>query len=162
MLEMYRSVFGEDAVLLLPMELLKSSPHEFVDRILAFSGRPGYEVRASEAVNVGMGPLTVALLRRSNGLFRTGPRPPGRRSGYAMSRRIARVLDGVIPASAQQRRERAMREWIADRIGTRYHQGNARLSRLIGIDLAAFGYETRGSAATGKPGQVQATERKGG
>jgi hypothetical protein len=55
--------------------------------------------------------------------------------------RAARDLGRNAPEGIAARIERGMRSRIASLVGDRYGESNVRTSELIGLDLAAFGYD---------------------
>ena len=133
----YVQYFGEDSVLVLPLELLGRDAQEFSDRICAFAGAPLRQVPVSKRVNEAMSPPAVAFLRATNGIFRFRKGPHTRWSGYQLSRRVALRLSKLAPG---KKRKAAWEAQIAARIANRYENSNRALADTIGLDLGAMGY----------------------
>lgn len=133
----YVRIFGEDAVLVLPLELLGARPQDFADRICRFAGVSPVKVPKSERVNAGLSPAAIEFLRLTNNLFKVANRPPPKWSGYRLSRRIAVRLSKSMPG---QKRGKAWREAIDRRIGTSFADSNRRLADAVGLELGDLGY----------------------
>jgi hypothetical protein len=146
----YHGLFGRDNVLTLPYELFRSDPAGFVHRIAAFAGAspdPGTveALKFQKVVNRSWPPVGIALKRRLNWLVRERLNPwaplDGRSSAGRRLTRAARDLGRNAPERVAERIEQGMRSTIAAQVDGCYRESNVRTSDLIGLDLAAFGYD---------------------
>lgn len=149
----YQELFGGERVIVLPYELFREDPVEFVTRLLTSVGlEPEAGTLAAlpygEAVNPSLSTLGVALKRRMNLLagkrtgFNPAPLLPGggqRRNQrlQALAFKVDRRLPAAWKAAADERTERR----IADRFRGYYAESNRRTAELTGLDLARWGYE---------------------
>lgn len=146
----YHLLFGQDQVLTLPYELFRSDPEGFVHRIAAFAGaspEPGVveALKFDKVVNRSWPPAGIAVKRRMNWLVRERMNPwapvDGRSTIGRKLTKAARELGRNAPDRVSARIEEAMRSIIAANVDDHYRDSNARASELIGLDLAAFGYD---------------------
>jgi hypothetical protein len=156
----YHGLFGREHVLTLPYELFRSEPERFVDRIAAFAGAspdPGTveTLKFRKVVNRSWPPAGIAVKRRLNWLVRERMNPwapvDGRSAAGRRLTKAARDLGRKAPEVIATRIEQAMHSRIASLVADRYAESNTRTSGLIGIDLAAFGYDVAvrdGNSAT--------------
>ena len=140
LLRCYRERFGDENVLMLPMELLRSDHDAFCARLLDFAGLPQVPIARSAARNTGLGAFAMALTRRTNRLVRRDPTRRNVGTSFDYMRRTIRQIDRVVPTALDKRIEQGLRAKIAARVGDRYRESNARLSEMLGLDLAALGY----------------------
>jgi hypothetical protein len=140
LLKMYQAVFGADRVLALPMELLKSDPELFTNRIFDFAGLPTRTVETRNVVYKSWSPLTTSVYRRTNGVIRKSAL--GGKAPFAFRARAAliRKFDRLVPESISTAREASMRSFIDNRTGTFFAESNQRLAKELQIDLARLGY----------------------
>jgi hypothetical protein len=146
----YHELFGRERVLALPYELFRSDPVAFLRRVADFAGAAPAEgalegLSFGKVVNRSLSPGAVAAKRRLNWLVRERMNPwapvPGRgRAGRRLTK-LARTFGKHAPSRLTDRIEQGMRSTIAELVGDRYRASNARTSELIGLDLAAFGYD---------------------
>ncbi len=139
----YQDLFGDEAVLVLPYELLRTQPQTFLERLDEFVGVPATRSR-SQPVRVSLSALALSLKRHANRylvLDPVNPAPPlaFRRSNQVL-KRVFRAVDGKIPATLRDRHERRWRRYAEREIGTRYAKSNALTAKLSGHDLRALGY----------------------
>lgn len=139
----YRDLFGDENVLVLPYELLRSRPGEFLESIDDFLGIPAAEPVLDRA-NVSLSALSLALKRRANRFFvRDGLNPAPffdvGRANKILSR-ACRRLDEVVPSDLLKRHDLRWRRFVEREVGDRYAESNAITARMTGIDLGAFGY----------------------
>jgi hypothetical protein len=146
----YHGLFGREHVLTLPYELFRSDPVAFVHDIATFAGTspdPGTveALKFGKVVNRSWPPAGIAVKRHLNWLVRERMNPWAPLDGRsALGRRLtkaARDLGRNAPEGVAARIEQGMRSRIAALVGDRYQESNVRTSELIGLDLAAFGYE---------------------
>lgn len=160
----YQRLFGPANVLVLPMEQLRAEPVRFVEEIGRFA-RVDLAPEAlgalpfSERTNAGMTPLAVAVVRWLHRLFaRTefSPAPllplPG--TSYRTANRLGDLLARLAPAFLHHRFEERVRALVASVVQDTYQASNEYTSRLIGIDLASYGYacaELQGTLVVPEP-----------
>jgi hypothetical protein len=137
----YQSLFGADNVLVLPYELLKTAPENFVSRICQFANLPLVEPKAGEIYNFGFRGANLALLRRLNCLVVQNPLTPGIDRAQKMAIRIATHMGRLIPRFIDDWFERKLREQVEWRYDGMFSESNATTSKLIGVDLKSLGYQ---------------------
>jgi hypothetical protein len=141
----YQRHFGRENVLVLPYELLDSSPQRFVDRISAFTGHPASPIvssssRANPRRTIAMQSFLAFLNRWFS---RSELNPGGWMQVSQLGRRFERtraVFDWVIPSALERRLQRKRRLMIQSLVGEGFAESNARTCDLIGLDLGQFGY----------------------
>lgn len=161
LIEAYQESFGRESVLVLPYEMFTSDPMKFVTSIYQFCGMtPAYEFAFHEVENRSSSSYVEYRTRYLN-MFTMQTSLNGFSSHYTEQRRD-RVLKlrGMLERWASEEKraahEQYMRETIHGFIPERFYaSSNARTSSLIGIDLKAFGYATRGRRS-GQPKVVPA------
>jgi hypothetical protein len=139
----YYEQFGRAAVLVLAYERLARDPDAFVRRIQDFAG---VTVDASAAVpsrviNASLGAGTLAIKRWANRWFVRNSLSPGARYYVKDHDRRFASIDRFIPAMWSSRLEKRWKQRIAELVGRRYAESNARLAALTGEPLAEFGYD---------------------
>ncbi len=150
----YHRLLGVPNVLVLPYELFRSDPADFVRRITAFAGatpKPG----AIEAlpfdvvVNRSWPAQTIAVKRHANHILRGRLNPWAPISDRTkLGRRLTLLLvrgSRRLPGQVERRTGSAMMETIRSVVGERYGASNVGTSELIGIDLGRYGYDVLGS-----------------
>lgn len=147
-IEYYQQLFGTERVLVLPYELLQSDPMRFMREIAEFMDLPPPPRIPSTRENVAIPGTILAIKRywniglRAIGLDRilAGPLDDSkiRRVHFQLWNDIAR-LGSSLPSAWVERRWRDQLEPI---VAGRYGASNALTSRLIGIDLRLYGYES--------------------
>ena len=122
--------------------VLKQILSEFYRRLAAFCGALGHYEQPALARNVGLRGATLTVRRALNNLvypfelqFERGDR---QRRAVAHS---AEWLGCVLPASIHDRCESNLRRRLRALVDGYYVESNRRTRDLIGIDLAAFGYQ---------------------
>jgi hypothetical protein len=162
----YYELFGAANVIVLPFELFREQPAEFVARVCRFTSvRPAPDSLASlpyaARENPGMGPLAVGVARRLHRLFaRTefSPAPllplPG--VTHATANALALRCERFAPSFLRRRADARARSAVASVVGDRYRASNDLTSRLIGIDLAHYGY----ARTSGEQGAEEKTVRR--
>ncbi|MEQ9000875.1 MAG: sulfotransferase domain-containing protein [Coleofasciculus sp. B1-GNL1-01] len=136
LIEYYQNVFSKENVLVLPFELLKKDSKKFAQAILDFSGSNGSLPKDKVAKNSGYRGGSLIIKRRLNILF-----PLYNRMGIQVTGKLSAAADKMIPSSFHERIENRWKQYIEQRVGNYFHLSNQRTSRLIGINLADFGYD---------------------
>lgn len=144
----YQTLFGKDAVLVLPYDQLVQDARAFIERIARFAGKPlPEEVLArlphTPRENPAPSALTISAIRVLNRF--TPPRElnaaPLVQSRLAL--RAAKRLKKRHAPLAQpldRRKEEQLRRKVASAVGDRYAESNRRTAELTGIDLGALGW----------------------
>lgn len=141
LVEMYQRQFGADNVLALPLELLKADAAEFSRRLFAFAGLPDQLPDTEAKTNSGWGALTVELYRLTNGLIRRNPIGRVQTRRYKIRQYIAWRIDWVIPKRWNKAVERRRRAALEARLEGLFAPSNARLAKMLDIDLQALGFK---------------------
>jgi hypothetical protein len=147
--ELYQSLFGKEQVLVLPYELLRSRPKEYLKKFTDFCGTPEISPPlASRATNVGRGALAGALRRPFNRLLGTSPIAPPSGLYRELLNRLEQLISRATPMWLDRRVERKLKRHIAYVMKDRYDTSNRTLSSLIDIDLEELGYSVQPLIAT--------------
>lgn len=135
----YYCLFGQDRVLVLPMELLIRDQGDFLTRIGSFVGAKCVAKDGGAPVRKGYSALTLVLHRWANTFYRAIPARPlpwhQRLARNALSR-----FEQVTPPRLHAPIERRLSRLIAGSIGSYYARSNRLASELVGIDLRPLGY----------------------
>lgn len=147
----YQQLFGAANVTVLPYELFRRAPADFVAQLLAAVGRPAdaaalAQLPYARQVNPSLSALGVAFKRQLNRLvgqrtpFNPQPLLPLRVDSRWLSRLAFRV-DRRLPAGWKAAAERRMAAQIGAAVAGHFAASNRQTAALIGCDLAAWGYE---------------------
>lgn len=136
----YAQAFGRGNVLLLPQELLRADPGDFLHRLLVFAGLPPAPAPAVDRFNVGLGGTALVAARLLNGLFIRSPLSRRASVMEKATRRTLRFIDRVTPRAFDKRVEDRWRAQIDVRYARLFEGSNRRLQAFTDIDLAALGY----------------------
>lgn len=147
LIRMYHDIFSPDRVLVLPYEMFRREPGEFLRRIGAFAGvamtgsLPSGTIenprRAGNATAYFTRHLTcLSVASSANAFYRS----PLGRIGHGLNRIAKITLDGILPSPVERHVTRALEARINAVIGDRYAESNRTTATLIGIDLSAFAY----------------------
>ncbi len=138
----YHDLFSPKAVMVEPFERMIADPVEFYRRLAAFCGALGHYEQPALARNVGLRGATLTVRRALNNLvypfelqFERGDRQ------WRAVAHSAEWIGCMLPASIHDRCESDLRRRLRAIIDGYYVESNRRTSDLIGIDLAAFGYQ---------------------
>jgi hypothetical protein len=141
----YRRLFGPDRVLVLPFELLKRDSLRFEQQIHDFAGTKQRAETYLPPENVGVGAMTLSVLRRLNQFTKKPPLPGNDYfawpRSYRAKLRICNMLERITPARWHAAKDQAIKGFIAQRVGNYYHDSNRRLAEMTGLDLGSFGYD---------------------
>lgn len=141
LVQQYHRVFGPESLLVLPYEMFRERPEQFVERLGEFLGRPLHAAALKTGRHYNRRRKDRLLLRcpALNALQKPtavdGPSPiyfPG--SSMLLKLALA-VGNGILPDV-----DASLRKRVEAFVGDRYDQSNKELSRLIGIDLSQWGY----------------------
>ena len=140
LIEMYRNTFGDDNVLALPLEMLSTEPTRFVQNICSFGGGTYYELPTTEKANTASGPITYEVLRRSNAIIRGNRLRPQAGGVFTARRRVLKLIDTLLPGAIQSSVRTKQRAAIERRTAGLFGESNARLSKMVNLDLREYGY----------------------
>jgi len=140
----YQDLFGARNVLVLPYELLRSRPGDFLAKVSGFMDMPPAEPR-NRPMNVSLSALSLSLRRHANRYVVLDPVNPAPPFDFPRSHEIlersCRAVDAIAPKSLLERHERRWRHRAAREVGNRYSHSNARTAALTGLALRTFGYD---------------------
>ena len=140
----YQDLFGARNVLVLPYELLRSRPGDFLAKVSGFMDMPPAEPR-NRPMNVSLSALSLSLRRHANRYVVLDPVNPAPPFDFPRSHEIlersCRAVDAIAPKSLLERHERRWRQRAAREVGNRYSHSNARTAALTGLALRTFGYD---------------------
>lgn len=152
LIDHYHSLFGRDAVLVVPFEELVRDRGAFVSTVAEFGGRPVNgealeRVLEKKASNRARSALELPARRRVN---RFGPRTELNPAPLFESQRIF-ALGGRMPKqrhllssprtrAVTERAEQRLRRKVAKIVGDRYVESNRATAELTGVDLASYGW----------------------
>jgi hypothetical protein len=141
----YRQLFGADRVLLLPCELFRKAPGDYMLRILSFCGySEALTLPFDRKMKSSLSPFFYPLIRRLNPFIKDDP--ANGFSGWADSRlepyfmRPIAKLDAHLPKSWRRRATEKLMARIRERVGDRYAESNRRLQSMTEIGLESLGY----------------------
>jgi Sulfotransferase family len=139
----YQDLFGARNVLVLPYELLRARPGDFLAKVSEFMGLPPAKPR-NQPMNVSLSALSLSLRRHANRYLVQDPVNPAPPFDFPRSHEIleraCRAVDAIVPETLLERHDRRWRHRAAREVGTRYANSNARTAELAGLDLRTFGY----------------------
>jgi len=139
--------FAADQVRFLPMEMLRRDPAEFTRRIATFLDRDIAVQDTPAAMNRRHSARALGLQRRLNRFVQRPAQAPDRYRDLPVA---VRLRDRLISAADRvsdrfgdnEAHLRQLRRVIARAVDGHYRSSNKRLSDVIGIDLAEYGYES--------------------
>lgn len=146
LIKYYQTLFGKDKVLVLPQEILKVCPDEFIKRLGSFVGRniDTHSLCFDRRYNAQGHQYIQYQLRLLNALDK-----PSSVNGHfvysnSTTRFIARgtkqVLKKLIPEVLNQKTTSKLKKEIELWSRDRYSESNRCTQELIGLDLSPFGY----------------------
>ena len=138
-------LFGTESVLVLPFEILKTDPGEYLRRLEAFTGFTFPTPPDINPMYAAPSFLEASILRRMNllgtrsSLHRAPPFPGFESTG----RRIASTIGRMGTRSGERRRARRTQESIRRSLADiDFTSSNRTLGERIGVDLASLGWRT--------------------
>lgn len=139
--------FPADRLLFLPLEMLKSDQAAFMDRLSGFLGRQIAARDIPSAVNRRHSARALGVQRRLNRVIQRPAQLPERYRDLPISvrlrDRVISIADRVSERFGDNESELTrLRQIIAREVNGHFRSPNSRMSDVIGIDLAAYGYET--------------------
>jgi len=141
MIEHLNARLGEDRVCVLPLELMRSDPKDYMRRLLDFTGANAAIEPGMEAENAGLSPLATRLSTVTNRFSRPNPLGPDQSWRLKLMRRFYWWFDRFVPKSWSNGTTRRWKETINDRVRGEYAKSNQRTAELTGFDLKELGYD---------------------
>ena len=139
---MYQDLFGEENILVQPLELLRDNEQSYLQRLLDFAGTTADPSKLGEAgaSNVGWGGQTLDLFRFFSRFAVRNPLGPKQPWSVRNAQRVCYKIDGIIPKSRHKKIESRWKETIKNRCEAQFEASNSALAQMIGLDLGAMGY----------------------
>lgn len=138
----YYNLFGESNILILPFEFLKQDKQAFVKKNCEFVGSNAVPVYGSAATNIGFQGATLDFRRQLNRFCDPAYFGPGGPPlTWRLAQKLSTIFDRFVPSGIHDRAEKHYKQFIADTVGSYFHESNQRTSRLIGMSLAELGYD---------------------
>jgi len=148
----YFGLFGRSNVLVLPYELFRGSPSDYVSRIMLFCDlEPNDGVIQTLPVatehHPSLSAFMTAFLRRLNLVVAARGRLNPHILVPVSLRRHRRIrssllsMDSFVPPSVKERCERVLNAQIEEMVGDRYKQSNQCTAKMLEVDLAQYGYD---------------------
>ena len=140
---LYRTLFGPNNVLVLPYEMLLSSPQRFVNAILDFCGKERKDVMLARSNE--RRPLVMQHVQRVANRYvsRTELNPHALFPVPKFAKRFRAfrpLFESITNAKIERSLMNAMTGTVATAVGDRYAASNRRTSDLLEIDLSGYGY----------------------
>jgi len=158
LVELYHRRFGAGNVLVLPYEMLRKAPQDFVARICRFAGvePPRQALAAASRENASQNYLTAVGLRLLSPVIRSSrgngfaPSLLGRRVGQAVHLGLQKYLGLLVPRALNEHVKARLLARVAP-MAERYRHSNQRLQKLTGLDLRPYGYALPEEGAVVRP-----------
>lgn len=138
----YRSLFGAENVLVMPIELLRGDPDNYFQMLLKFIDLSPSPAPVAQAANVGWGGVTLEAKRFFNG-YRIGLadwKNTSQPVSYFLVHRLCSVIDAVVPKAWHKLAEQSMKDLIAQRCEGYFECSNSALADITGLNLGDLGY----------------------
>lgn len=139
--EKYIDAFGPEKVLVLPQELLRLDPNDFITKLGAFVNILAPPPVPMQEHNVGLGATALNAARYLNAFFVRSPLGNDVSLAERVSRKAQRSINWMVPKRMDDLWEARWRQIIEQRYQGLFSESNARLQAMIDIDLAKFGYD---------------------
>ncbi|MCB1616822.1 MAG: sulfotransferase [Pseudomonadales bacterium] len=144
----YRSLYGDDQVLVLPYEMFVTEPTVFLERLLHYAGVSNAaeligKLPLTRRMNRNQTLLNLMIQRWLNAVFLSGP------FNYAglfpsteerLKQRIRRSKKNPFPAFLDNCFEKQFASKVNKAFAGQFEQSNRQLVDLTGLDLARYGY----------------------
>ena len=149
LVECYQTLFGPDRVRVVPYELFLADAATYLGQLASFildKPLPRWETPLP-VENRSPSAASKVFLRHANRMFRRSiynarPRVLPLHRSYLFRPFAEKVIDPVLPNRDMPPADMA----LLDQLAQRYQQGNAKLERLAGLDLARWGYPLPGAS----------------
>ncbi|GAB5496670.1 MAG: hypothetical protein Phyf2KO_17500 [Phycisphaerales bacterium] len=140
---MYQDLFGEENVLVQPLELLRDDEPLYLRRLLEFAGSSADPSNLGKAgvSNAGWGGQTLELFRFFSRFAVRNPLGPKQPWSVRNAQRVCYKIDGIIPKSRHKKIESRWKQTIADRCNAQFEKSNSALAQMSGLNLGSMGYQ---------------------
>ena len=138
----YHECFGKNRVFVLPVEMLRLDPSEYMARLSECLDRDVTSVATSDVVHGQQGNVSLRLRRRLNFLMQRDPLRPGLHGFSRLVDRSISVLDRLVPRGIDEMVRRSERERLHRRYAGAFSESNRRSAELTGLPLTKLGYQT--------------------
>jgi hypothetical protein len=143
LIEWYVHRVGPSRVLVLPFELLRRSPDDFLTRLSRFAGAPPNRALPNpRASNEAWAPMSYQLKRWLNYVGDRSRYSESRWSRYQVVMSLAYRFDNLLPFWVQQIGSTKMRTSVETIAGKHFVKSNRRLAEIVPWNPAEFGYMT--------------------
>lgn len=136
LIQYYQTLFGNNNVLVLPLELLKKNQKAFSQTILNFSGTKGSISDKLPSKNVAWRGGKLLVKRQLNFFF-----PRYNKLAMQVTGKLSAGFNRMTPLIIHERIENHWQQFINHHVGDYFSQSNRKTSHLIGINLLDFGYD---------------------
>lgn len=154
LLSYYISLFGRSNVLILPYELFRVKPYDFIREIIHFCDIKEQHgmvemLPSATRANKSLSGFSSALRRQFNKFTGDNTRlNPGvlfpSTGASALIKRALYYLDTIIPNTIKTSSNTRLEKMISELVGNRYQQSNDMTAKLLYHDLSEYGYDMRG------------------
>lgn len=143
----YRTLFGKENVLVLPYEMFKSSPKEYIKHLSSFIKR---DIQIEDEKfrikhNLQQHFFTIYYLRKLNFLRYSNVNNyfSKWKNNYTkfLVNQFYHLFNKFVSTSRHQKTKAELLNYIERWVGDKYVESNKELSELIGIDLSKYGYK---------------------
>ena len=160
----YQRLFGRENVTVLPFELFRENPKQFVRRILDDAAVPVTPnalntLPFAREVNPSLSAIGIEIKRIFNRVagqrtpFNTTPLLPLGDPDKRLQK-LAFRIDRTLPAAWRQAANRRMAAQIERTVGDFYAESNRRTAELTGLDLKNYGYQLPSGRQRAAPSSV--------
>ena len=141
----YKLRFGDENVVVVPFELLRSDPERFLDHLDRFLGTPiARESLDLQPINLSTVPILLPVLRVWNRIFRRSrfnEKPPlGWMPGHLMGRKVLQGSASNVARRIGIKGTLKLADDYLDDLRPRLRDYNRDLQKHVSVDLASLGY----------------------
>lgn len=137
----YQDAFGSDAVLVLPLEMLRDDAQGYLDRIYDFMDVPSLAQADTKARNIGRGGTALVVQRGLNAFVRPIVIERQTTLMEKVVDRSARGINLLAPKALDRKIEAGWKAAISKRYKGLYADSNRALADQTGLDLKGYGYD---------------------
>lgn len=138
----YKALFGEDRVLVQPLELFKQDNARYLQRLFGFGGLVvATDLPTRQQENINHPVSTIPLKRLLNPVIYPHGAWGRSRRGFHRLIRVIRFMDRRVPTKLEEAAQERLRQKVHALIGDEYRESNRVLAAMTGLDLAALGYQ---------------------
>lgn len=132
---------GVERVLVLPLEMLRSEPAAFQQRINRFThGVESPTLAGAQAVNKAWAPVTYGLKRRLNYVGDRKRVSHSQRSPYQLAMAASYKFDSALPSAVRRVGEEKQRRLVGVLAGRNFAASNRKLATMVDWNPQEYGY----------------------